>query len=671
MMKTIFTKLFRNVILVLMMFFVCCLFVACQSGGTSETTGYWYLYAIDDEGNYSQPTFLQIAQNDSTLTIEDSCDPGADPFSTGSIEGKWVSFTMDFGGEEDGNTAVFMGELSDDGYEIEGTVVQNDLERTAVLLRTLEHVCNPDDPTQVIAEYPAEVTASLSLTDTTPTTDCSDYISNSHYPTPGSTPSAGAKGDSTPSNVDGDDFPLVCVDQNYTSSTNKSLDNSVLINAETNLFPGAVFQGSGLLENPVEFDPITYKRSSNNTITLSNVTLPAGCSYSTTITSEYTQAAVNDAIGSLLTCKGGPTGTAAYFTYNAQEVYSSDHMAFQLGLDGKYSEYSASNQFSIDTTTNKNHVVLSFWQVFYTVSFPTPANPSDVFADNSTSCSDGSQMGAGNPPIYVKSADYGRVVYFLMESEFSQQDIKDTLEGAYNGLASSLKVTSGVTRQEVAGKSQVHYAVYGGSAALAVQPIAADEDSMFDAVKSYIASEKAATYSASNPGKPMRYVTEFLASNRPTILNFNVTYDIHSCAPQAASNSFKITASSINSHLYMHEGASTSNMSSVVDTGGSSTSYTFSDDDCAADPENPDCERYVSVELTNGDCFSSGVKLNMYRNGSHIWERDYSHGWSTCGEQYYARWKLNYLTGDYTEDYSKGYHGAHWDSPDWGWVKGE
>jgi hypothetical protein len=317
------------------------------------------------------------------------------------------------------------------------------------------------------------------------------------------------------------------------------------------------------------------------------------------------------------------------------------------------------NDLKVDQTTNTNFVVLYFRQVFYRVSFQPPSSPESVFA--SPSCNP-NMLGASNPPLYVSDVKYGRLIFFSVESEYSSEDIKESIEGAASGAAASGKCSSGTTFKDVISKSRIRYTVYGGGAKYATGPIAASSPSqMYDKVKSMIADENASVYSPANPGLPISFSLNYLKDNSPAIKNFSVEYDLKSCHPKSDWYRFVMKALDVDDDMYFYVGSSKDDYDKHIKL-GKSGSYTYENNDCFQD----ECIETIKYELYNGGCFESHAEMQLVRNGSTYWKKKFDHpGWSTCGKQYYAILGINTFTGKVKKMEAKGYYGVTWKNKDW------
>ncbi|MBX2883408.1 MAG: thiol-activated cytolysin family protein [Granulosicoccus sp.] len=317
-----------------------------------------------------------------------------------------------------------------------------------------------------------------------------------------------------------------CTTQGWGASKVRELTNVVGLGLSgTTLYPGALLQGRDY-ENG-QFVPITIPRSTGN-LYMTGLVLDPGAQYQATDI-PISGGNVNQAIQELIT-DYNVQGTTANASYEEQQTYSYESMLFDLGIDARYGLAKMEADLNIDSSKARNYVYSKFTQVFYDIVFEDPELDSSVFRDGASYSDPEGQIGPGNPPLYVSKVSYGRMVFFVAESEHDAQEVRVALNAAVRGAGSDLTVDSGLTYKEVLAKSRVYYYVAGGGADLALAPIAsASPDQMFNAVKSFISDRSSANFSASNPGAPIAYTLNYLKDRKPARMSYTVNYDKKDC----------------------------------------------------------------------------------------------------------------------------------------------
>jgi hypothetical protein len=323
-----------------------------------------------------------------------------------------------------------------------------------------------------------------------------------------------------------DNVTAMCTTEGWTASKVRELSDVVGLNLNgTTLYPGALLQGRNFEDG--NFVPITIPRSTG-TLYMTGLVLDQGAQYFATDV-PMTGANVNQAIQQLIT-DYDVQGTAANASYQEEQTYSYEQMLYELGIDGRYGLASMSADLSIDSSKTKNYVFSKFTQVFYDIVYEDPELATSVFRDGDDVIDPEGQIGPGNPPLYVSKVSYGRMIFFVAESEHDSQEVQIALSAAVRGGAGNGTVSSGLTYQQVMARSKVYYYAIGGAADLALAPVgAASPDQMFDAVKGFITDRNAANFSASNPGAPIAYTLNYLKDRSPARMSYVVNYDKKDC----------------------------------------------------------------------------------------------------------------------------------------------
>lgn len=286
------------------------------------------------------------------------------------------------------------------------------------------------------------------------------------------------------------------------------------------IFPGAlVIADRNLMEG--QPTPIGLARG---TVTIST-DLP-GLQNSRRQLTDASNSSLQDAINSLVEEWNHQTALQGYVNaarsyLEVKSVFSSQQVALDLGFSAKWASGSAAAQLNASNDAKTSVVLAHFKQVFYTVTMDTPARPSDVFGGGVTLEQLQSVTSAEQPPAYVRSVDYGRILMIKMET--TSRETKVDLQGAMK------QVTSGGT--ELEGSLKAKYAeivknasftvvAIGGGAQTAASFTGTEED--LKLLKEYI--RKDATFRRDNPGAPVSYAVAFLKDNQLATMGFTTDY---------------------------------------------------------------------------------------------------------------------------------------------------
>jgi thiol-activated cytolysin len=215
--------------------------------------------------------------------------------------------------------------------------------------------------------------------------------------------------------------------------------------------------------------------------------------------------------------------TPANIYSEIEQVHSAEQLSLALGVDVSWGFGTASIESSFDWSREetRSRFLVKFTQAYYTVDVDSPPVPSSVFSDDVTLAQIQSRLTPQNPPVYVSSITYGRMVVFTFESEYSSEEMTAALSFAYSGGVDVSGDVS-VSYAEMLEKSTITAFILGGSGAEAVQTIDS-YDALIDFIKS------GGDYSRESPGAPIAYKLSYLKDNAPARLSFTTDYDLTEC----------------------------------------------------------------------------------------------------------------------------------------------
>ncbi len=327
---------------------------------------------------------------------------------------------------------------------------------------------------------------------------------------------------------------ITCTTQEWGGSEVRDLTGRLALGTDIGIiYPGALIQGNSYHNGT--FTEITIPRT-GGTLTMEGVTLLPGSSYSRDV-AVMEPDDVQNAIKRILETYDPEGATAAAYGDDFQQIYSYEHLLFTLGIDGRYgvgnSEFTMEADLSIDTEKETNYVFYRFQQKLYDVVYTSPESSTSVFRDgqNFVEPDPGSpQIGPGNPPLYVRKVSYGRIVYFVAESQFSSKDIEATLKAAMSSATVDGTVDSGLTYEQVMEQTRITTYVMGGNAGDAVQNIkegsAADR---FVAISEFAGSYENANFSNDNPVVPISYELRYLKDRSLAQMSYTTSFDKKDC----------------------------------------------------------------------------------------------------------------------------------------------
>jgi thiol-activated cytolysin len=206
--------------------------------------------------------------------------------------------------------------------------------------------------------------------------------------------------------------------------------------------------------------------------------------------------------------------------YTSTFVYSAQQLAAALGVSVEAFGMGVGQQFQITTTREKTVGVVLFKQVFYTVAFDPPSHPGAVFAPGVTMEEVRKACSNQEPPAYVSSVDYGRILLLRLETstETQRQELERTMKATIEGVTLGMKVAGDY--QKVLSKSKVTLITIGGNAEVNSRAVDATRiEDLNSAIRG-----KNALYSKNNPGQPIAYTIRFLKDGRLAKMGFSTDY---------------------------------------------------------------------------------------------------------------------------------------------------
>ena len=282
------------------------------------------------------------------------------------------------------------------------------------------------------------------------------------------------------------------------------------------MWPGAMLRGDSV--GTGLFTQIVRPRSPA-TISISLENLAGARS---AVMQEPSLSSFREAIGGILSQEiTGATPANLYAEIEA--VHSENQLAMALGaslsVTGLPAQLAASFDFS-DQSIQSRYLV-KYVQSYYTVNVNQPRAPSAFFGEEVSAGDLTSVLGTGNPPLYVSSVTFGRVILFTFESSYSAEELGSALQFVYSGGADVSGEVS-VTYRDIVSQSNVTAYILGGSGGEAAASLGSYEE-LLDFIGS------GGDYSRESPGAPIAYKLAYLADNQPARLSFTDEYDDVEC----------------------------------------------------------------------------------------------------------------------------------------------
>ncbi|NNC74813.1 MAG: hypothetical protein HKN93_04800, partial [Acidimicrobiia bacterium] len=333
-------------------------------------------------------------------------------------------------------------------------------------------------------------------------------------------------GERSAAEPDGD---FSCTTTNY--SETRQYDRIVAYAANSDsLWPGAILHGNSV------YDGLFAQASFDREPLSISISLESLDGLGSRLLATPKLSTFRDAMGDILDSEVDGA-TAANIYAEIEQVHSERQLELALGASVKWLGGAASiaGSFNFSNEKRKSRYLVKYIQAYYTVDVDPPGRPSDWFAPSVTVADLADQFGPGDPPVYVASITYGRMIAFTFESDYSADELGAALEFAYKGGVEVSGEVSASSR-EVLDKSRITAHVLGGSGGEAAKSI----DS-FDGLMDFIRT--GGNYSKDSPGAPIAYKLNYLANNEPARLSFTDDYEVRECV--RVSQRIKVSLDSI------------------------------------------------------------------------------------------------------------------------------
>lgn len=216
---------------------------------------------------------------------------------------------------------------------------------------------------------------------------------------------------------------------------------------------------------------------------------------------------------------------ASRSSLSIQKAFSKEQIALSLGFSSKWASNQITSNLSVKNSSTSSTTLALFRQIFYTATMDLAASPSAVFDSGVGLDRIKTQVSANDPPGYVKSVDYGRIVLLRMDTAGSESETD--LEGTLKFVSGSGAEVDSDTKNKftrIANNSKFTVMVLGGNAEAATKVMGpGDLSELLPLIR------ENGAYKRSNPGYPIAYTVSFLKDNRIATMAFSTDYIDSDC----------------------------------------------------------------------------------------------------------------------------------------------
>jgi len=295
------------------------------------------------------------------------------------------------------------------------------------------------------------------------------------------------------------DVTYRCVSTPYTLTSNPQ--QVVMYSPDVDiLYPGALIQGKSR-KALGSFLPLTINQRDSV-----KVSIPSFANNDNFRVVNPDQADVAQAVGSIVgnaTQTGLSAPSTISFkmdTYNSEEQY-----ALSIGVSGHYLGFSASAQGDLSRSAGETTITAQFFQKMYEVVVAAPQTPGSFFNSDFTSAVlqqlvSAGKIGPDNPPIYVSTVVYGRMMMFSLTSSASEQDIRGTIQAGYEGLGGGVSASLTAKQKKILQTSKIAVTSLGGDAQATLNVIRSGDWSQYFTNSAPLSSAAPLSYTFRNLG---------------------------------------------------------------------------------------------------------------------------------------------------------------------------
>lgn len=319
-----------------------------------------------------------------------------------------------------------------------------------------------------------------------------------------------------PTDIEG--IKYICSSTSY--SLTETPDKITTLNPDVEiLYVGSLLQGDGHLKGIGSLAELPIRQRAPITVTLDLLT-----GDNSKVVDNPNVSSVGQAIGELINdAQNAGYKAGSNISYKSETTHSISQAALKMGLSASYMGASIKASLATSLSTEKRTVTAFFVQQMFTASMVLPQYPEDVFSDAFTQDLLDREVASGrmspaNPPVYVSSIVYGRIMMFSFTSTASEAKIKATLNAVYN--AGDFGGELDTDLKEVLNKAEISVVTVGGDAEHALGLIR--ENNL------------AAFFSSDSPlstAKPISYTVRNLKDNSIARVSETTTYALNECTP--------------------------------------------------------------------------------------------------------------------------------------------
>lgn len=290
-----------------------------------------------------------------------------------------------------------------------------------------------------------------------------------------------------------------------------------LLNPQADIMPGRMYDGNSFANGG--YKPIIMLRDSIR-LSVSIPTKNGETSY-IWVKDPNSPAEIREATNQLLK-RTVPGATPAYINFEILRVRSSEEVNKHLATNFKGWGARISGSYDFNSYVRQTKILVRFQQVYYSIDMDPVAEPC-AFFNPVPKLEKAKSLFGGTMPVYVASVNYGRAVYYSIESDSSFTKVEKALNASFSKWGMKTGVSLSREDEQTLSNSSIKALIIGGAADGAVKTI-----NGLDALKAFII--EGGDFSADNNlGAPISYRMKFVHDNSDAKLVLAGNYSIRNC----------------------------------------------------------------------------------------------------------------------------------------------
>jgi len=200
---------------------------------------------------------------------------------------------------------------------------------------------------------------------------------------------------------------------------------------------------------------------------------------------------------------------------DSHKAYTKEQIGIECGFGAQWGKTQATASLRVESTAEQTTVYRAFKQIYYTVSVEEPEEAGGLFAKEVKL--DSKNMPATQPPGFVRSVDYGRIIIVQMTTteKVTEQDAEAALQ--YKTFGKKFDADLREHYEKIARHSTFKALVLGGGDASA-KPLAGDIEKMNEAITEGI------EFSKRSPAYPIFYTVADLKTRAISEMKTSTSY---------------------------------------------------------------------------------------------------------------------------------------------------